>query len=354
MKKLLIILISLFFLTAVPCFADDSYSKISGENLFNNTVDDIKDGNFSLKPDKIFSYITSTFTKEFHKSQKLILSIFAIALISGALNVMDNNKGVGDTSFFVCYSLMSIASAKIISVCVGYGSDVINKMCDFVTKLAPMLSMLLVSGGYTASASAFYPILSVTVYFICKIVETVIIPLIYISSVIAIANNLSGKSQLNNFNKLLKSFSKWLLTALLTIFSGINAIYGFCTPTIDSVGMKTAKFAISSIVPVVGGFLSDSVETVMGGAKLMKNAVGTAGIISLISICAIPIIKLFAIMAMLKISSALIEPLSDKRFSDMVGEIAEQITTIFSLLIVVTVLFILSIAIIISSTNIVI
>lgn len=352
MKKIIIVLIGLIFLSGLCVYAEEMDVTIPRENIFNSTLEEIKSASFDLKPDKIFTYIIDQFIKELKDIKILILSVFAIALTSGVLNVMENSKSVSNTSFFVCYCLMTGACAKIISICVGYGSSVINSMCDFVTKLAPILSMLLITSGYTASASAFYPVLAVTVFVVCKIVDGVIIPLIYISSVIGIVNNLSGKSQLSSFNKLIKSFSKWLLTAILTIFSGINAIYGFCTPTIDSVGMKTAKFAIGSIVPVVGGFLSDSVETVMGSARLVKNAAGTAGIISIISICAVPVIKLLAIVFILKISQALIEPLSDKRFSQMLGEVASQVTTVFALLFVVTVLFILSVAIIISSTNI--
>lgn len=151
---------------------------------------------------------------------------------------------------------------------------------------------------------------------------------------------------------MIKSLTKWLLTAALTVFSGIAAIYGFSTPPLDNIGIKTAKFAVGSIVPVVGGFLSESIETVLTGTKLMKNAVGAAGIISLIVICCIPMIKIFAILISLKITAALIEPVSDKKYADMLKEASDSVAMTLSSLLCVAVLFILSIAIIIGATNI--
>ena len=130
-----------------------------------------------------------------------------------------------------------------------------------------------------------------------------------------------------------------------------DAIYGFCVPTLDGVGIKTAKFAIGSIVPVVGGFLADSVETVIGSAHLIKNSVGTAGIICLVVMCAVPIIKVCAMMLILKIAAALIEPVSDKRFSDMLSEAADAVTLVFAAILIISLMFILSIAIIIATTN---
>lgn len=352
MKKILIPVICLlvFFHTAV--FAQEITTQIEGEDFFNSSVTELAKGDFSLSPGRILDYIYKILTDEFNSSKKLVMCIFIIALISGIFSVVkQGDNGANNVSFFVCYCLITIASAKLVTVSVGYGTDVIEEMSTFITKLAPLLSMLLAAGGYTSSAAVFYPVFSSSVYLISTVIEKCIVPLIYISCVIGIVNNLSGKSQLNNFNKIIKSFSKWILAAILTIFSGINAIYGFCTPSLDSLGMKTAKFAIGSIVPVVGGFLSESIETVIGSTRLMKNAVGTAGIISLIVICAVPVIKTAAIMLMLKISAAVIEPVSDKRFSDMLMEVADAVTTVFAMLIIAAVLFIISIAIIISTTN---
>lgn len=352
MRKIIFTVFAIILLLSPVIFASEDYTKIEGEDFFNETVTQLTNGEFSITPESVFEYIFDLLFQELSKSRSLIISIFVIALLSGTLNVINTDKTkVSSAAYFSCFALMSIAVIKLISLSIGYGTQVIDEMSNFVTKLAPILTILLVSSGYAASASTFYPVFTSSIYLICLIIQKCIVPMIYAGCVIGIANNLSNAVQLNHFANTLKSFSKWLLAASLTIFSGISAIYGFCTPSLDNVGIKTAKFAVGSIIPLVGNFLSESIETVLTGTRLMKNAVGTAGIIALLVICAIPCIKIAVIMISMKITAALIEPISDKKYANMLNEAAGGVTMMFASLLCVAVLFILSIAIIIGATN---
>ena len=70
------------------------------------------------------------------------------------------------------------------------------------------------------------------------------------SAVLGIVNNISKRVQLTNLNNLIKSFSKWILTGILTVFTGINAIYEMQLRsvstqigTIDQVHEQTRRMA---------------------------------------------------------------------------------------------------------------
>ena len=323
------------FAEATCVFAEMTVPQIEGEQFFNETAAKMAGGGFSLSFGDILQYICDNLFLELRQSRTLLISIFVIAVISGILNIMKNeDSGTNDAAFLTCFCLMTVTAARIIGIIVGYGADVIKEMCDFVTKLAPIMSVLLISSGYATTAASFYPVFSASVYFIGVLVDKCIVPLIYAGCVTGIMNNMSGKLQLNNLNKLIKSVTKWILTFCLTVFSGINAIYGFVTPSADSVGIKTAKFALGSFVPVVGAFLSESVDAVLSGTKLVKNAVGTAGIAAIFVMFAIPCIKICAALLIVKLSAALIEPICDKRFSDMLSETSDAMF-VFSLSIVI-------------------
>ena len=183
------------------------------------------------------------------------------------------------------------------------------------------------------------------------IVEKCILPLICFSAVLAVAGNISGKARISGFCKVIKSVQKWVMAAVITIFTGISAIYGFTTPALDAVSGKAIKFAVGSLVPVVGSFLSDTLETVISGARLMKNAVGTAGIVIMCMICLAPVLKIGAMQLMLRLTAAVAEPLADKRVSSMLWEISEAVTMIFGTVIMVAVLFMINLSIILAATN---
>lgn len=351
MKKIIFILFIVFF-SAFPVYADEEYY-IPGENGYNDNVEKIMTGNFSLNPINIFNYIWTMLIDEVTTSRSLIINIIIIATAAGILNILKCSLGPGgsgDAAFFSCFTLTAIAISKLLTTAIGYGANVIEHLTGFITKICPVITILLVSSGKAASAGSFYPVLSASIYAVSFIIDKFIIPLIYLSAILGIVNNIGERVQLKNLNNLIKSFSKWILTGILTVFTGINAIYGFSVPVLDAVSLKALKFTVGSCVPVVGGLVSDTVETVLSGAKLMKNAVGTAGIISVITICLVPIIKLGAIILMLKLAAASVEPITDKRICNMINDIISPITMIFSMVVSAAMLFIISIAIIIGAT----
>ena len=76
---------------------------------------------------------------------------------------------------------------------------------------------------------------------------------------------------------------KWVVTvvlsAILILFVSYLTVSGAIAGTADAATVKAAKFTMSSMVPVVGGILSDAAETVLASAGILKNAVGVFGML---------------------------------------------------------------------------
>ncbi len=354
MKKiyfLFILIVTIFFSSHV--YAED-YTYIEGEDSYNKTAEKIITGDFLIKPTEIIKDILENLFSELTKSRKEMIFLIVIAALSGVLQILKTstiNDEVGEAAFFVCFTIMSISAMRILKITIGYGADVISQTGEFVTKLSPVFMALLVSGGSISSAAAFHPVLSAGVYVMTLLVDKCIVPLVYFGGVLGIVGNISPKLQIKSFTRLIRAAGKWILTASLTIFSGVTAIYGFSAPVLDAVSLKAIKFAVGSFVPVVGGLLSDTVETVLSGTRLMKNAVGTAGIISLGAISITPVLKILAIIIMLEICAAAAEPLTDRRVSEMLRDIAASASLILGMIVTVSMLFIINIGIILSATR---
>lgn len=352
--KVFSLILTLMLILPVSAYAALEMPRIEGEKTFNETVGEVVSGEFSLNPVHIFNLVKEDLLREIRESASDIGILLILAAMSAAVNVLSGafgGKSVGETAFFACFALMSAAAVKCFTVSLEYGMDAINAMTEFITKLSPVLSVTLLSCGGAASAAAFHPVLLGAVYIITVIVQKCLMPLICFGAVLAIAGNISGGVKLSGFCRLVKSAARWIMAAVMTLFTGISAIYGFSAPAMDAVSAKTVKFAIGSLVPVVGGFLSDTLETVISGTRLMKNAVGISGIVVVCAVCAIPILKIGIIQLMLRLTAAIAEPLTDKRVSTMLWEVSETVTTIFGIVIMIAVLFIINICIILAVTS---
>lgn len=352
--KLTIFFAALCCILGTKVFAEIEMPTIQGENLFNTTTESIVSGEFTLNPGELINRISSDFMDEIRECGGVLMTLIAISAISAILHVSQTafgNASSSEAAFFGCFALTSAAAMKCFSIALTYGMDVISSLGDFITKLSPAITVLLIASGHTTSAAAFHPVLSSAVYTAEIICEKCIVPLVVFGAVLSVVNNISGTLQVSNFCKLTNSLSKWILTLTFTLFTGISAIYGFTAPSLDIVGAKAMKFAVGSLVPVVGGFLSDTLETVISGTRLMKNAVGAAGIIVILSICFVPVLKIGVILLLMKLSAAIVEPLTDKRISGVLWDLSSNVTTLFAMVITVTVLFIICISILLSATN---
>ncbi len=355
MRLTLFKLVLLFFLLT-PCTvqaASYDIPRISGEDIYNSSAEKIISGNFDMNPINIFNSIVSALLKEIKDSGYFTVTVLIIAAMSGTIKILgDSFNGEGARAAqLICFAMMSTISLRCFCMALEYGTNVVNTVCDFINKFTPAFVMTILACGNFTTAGVFSPVLSGTVYIISIIVSKCLVPMISFSAILSVAGNIVEKMQVSNFCRVLKSLSKWIMVALITVFTAVSAAYGLSAPSLDAVGAKTVKFAVGSMVPVVGGFLSDTLETVLSGTRLVKNAAGTAGMIAICAMCLIPVLKVFAIQLILKAGAALCEPLTDKRVSNMLWDMSESVTMIFAAVVMVMVIFLINIGIILAVTG---
>lgn len=355
MRYLILIALMLVLISPSVCAEGTDISPyLNGEDIFNETVDTLMSGDIELSPVPLINKFINMFTAEARESIKIVLTLMLISVMSAVVNVLSSSFGEktsSEAAFFACFTLMSGLSLQCFMTALDYGAEVIEKMTNFITKFSPAFMLMIAASGAPASAASFQPVMAGAVYVISLLVKNTLVPLMTFSAVLGVAGNISDKVQISNFCRVVRSVTKWLMAAVITLFTGISAIYGFSAPALDAMSAKAVKFAVGSLVPVVGSFLSDTLETVISGTRLMKNSVGTAGIIVLILACIIPVIKIGIIQLVLRLAAAVAEPVTDTRISKMLWEVSEAVTAVFGVVIMTAVLFLINISIIMLFTS---
>ena len=68
---------------------------------------------------------------------------------------------------------------------------------------------------------------------------------------LSIISNISDKIEIGKISKFFKSTVVWILGIVLTVFVSVLSLEGTLSSSIDGITAKTAKAAVSSLVPVV-------------------------------------------------------------------------------------------------------
>lgn len=279
-----------------------------------------------------------------------LISIALVAAIFTNLAIAFKNSQVSETGYYVTYLLMfSLLVSSFITASV-IASTAIGKILDFMKALVPAYFMSVGFCTGSATSLVFYEAALVIISIVDLILLKIVIPMINIYLVIMLANNLSKEDMLSRLAGLFETIIKWLLKSLLAAVLGFQAIQGLIVPIADQV-KRSALLKGATAIPGIGNTIGGVAETILGAGVLLKNAIGVAGLIVILVICAVPILKLVILTLIFKCGSAALQPISDKRIIECISASARSAELLLHSVFVGAVLFLLSITIVAVSTG---
>ena len=336
------------FIQETEEFSNDFFEDLNLSEIINSAIT----GKVDNKP--ILERILKLFGKEIVSAFKTVISILTIILVHSMIKVFADNLQTSNISrliYYVQYILiitivMSNYSNLILSI-----KNTITNLVGFMNSLVPLLVTLMIYTGNIATSSLLEPIILFIVTFISNIIIDLIIPAVSIITALTIISKLSDKVQIGRLSKFMKSSIIWFLGIMLTVFVGAISLEGTLASSVDGITAKTAKAAVSSMIPVVGKILGDSVDSVLGCGLVLKNALGVVGVIIVIGICVMPIIKLSILTIMYNISAAIIEPLADEKIVKLLSEFGDIFKLLLGIMCSISVLLIVGITLVIKISN---
>lgn len=303
------------------------------------------EGNISIS--KITGALVSLIFKEVKTVLQLAISLIVIGIICSLLKNLQSafsTEGISQVAFYACYALLVVILSKSFIVSLDLAKGVILGITSFMSKLLPILVIMLGAAGSFTQAATMDPIILGATILIPKIYINIIIPLILMTFVLKFANNISTEPKLSNLCSMMKKSTIWIQGIILTIFIGLLTVRGISSSTIDAVTLKTTKFAVDNFVPIVGKSFSDAIASVAGYSLIIKNAVGSIGLIVLILIILYPVIKIVLASIIFKLSAAVLEPITDKRITNSISAAGESLVLILSCVLCVSLMFFILIA----------
>ena len=336
------------FVQETEKFTNDFFEDLNISEIINSAIT----GKVDNKP--ILGKILKLLGNEIVSTFKTIISILTIILVHSIIKAFADNLQTSDISKIVYYVqyilIIAIVMGNFSGLILSIKETIIN-LVGFMNSLVPLLVTLMIYTGNIATSSLLEPIILFIITFISNIIINLIIPIVSIISALAIVSKLSDKVQIGKLSKFMKSSIIWFLGVMLTIFVGVISLEGTLASSVDGITAKTAKAAVSSMIPVVGKILGDSVDSVLGCGLVLKNALGVVGVIIVIGICAMPIIKLAILTIMYNISAAIIEPLADEKIVKLLSEFGDIFKLLLGIMCSVSVLLIVGITLVIKISN---
>lgn len=252
------------------------------------------------------------------RSGTLILAVVLFCALAEGMPVGPGGQALSAVTLTGALAVTAVAVTDIHAL-IGLGTQAIDRMETFSKVLLPAVTVVSAAAGTPAAATARQ---LATMFFsdlLLTLINRLLLPLVYAYIAACAANAALGNNGIRRLAELIRWVVTSTLTVLLLLFVSYLTVSGVIAGNTDAAAIKAAKFAVSGMVPVVGGILSDAAESVLAGAAILKNTVGAAGMLAVLAICLTPFLHLGLHYLTYKLTAALTAVVSDGPVSSLVS-----------------------------------
>lgn len=289
----------------------------------------------SLTPNVIFSQIWSTAQEQSKNPLKAMMQVMAVMLLCALIEGMKLSFGekplAGVLGVISTLCICAIIVTPVVS-CISTAAAVIKGAAGFMMAYIPVMTGIMIAGGQSLSAAAYHILMVGAGEAMTQVASRLLVPLLNIFLALSVTASVSPRLNLTGICDMFSKVIKWILGFIMSVFVGLLAIQSIIGTAADTAGTKAVKFVISSFVPIVGGALSDALNTVQSCVKLLKSGVGAFGIIAAGCVFIPILIQCLLWLAALQVCAAVGDVFELKQTTSLLRASGKVISTIISIL----------------------
>lgn len=333
----------------------ESAGRPLGEKTFSEAIKDIAENGLSeVSVDKALASVFETIKNALLGSGPFILEIVIIVLMFAVMKNMNSSfssAGISDAALWVCYTIIAVMAAGILTSCASVAKSAIETLSGIIDILTPAMTALLTAVGGIGSSALLSPVLAMLTGSVFELIRNIVFPAILVTAVLNMVTGISGTIKLSSLADMLTSAVKWSLGTIFIIYLGISALKGLSGGGLDGISIKTAKYTIDKMVPVIGGMFSDTLDTIFASGLIIKNAVGIGGLIIIGAAMSGPLAALAANSILLNFGAGICESFCDNRTRELLKSMGMAAKLMFLAILTCVSMAFISVALFIGTAN---
>jgi stage III sporulation protein AE len=180
---------------------------------------------------------------------------------------------------------------------------------------------------------------------IAQIASTTFVPMVDMYLAFCVIGSISPGVNIGSIAGFVRKVVNFGLILSITIFTGILTVQGLISQAADTVTIKTAKFVVGSVVPVIGSVISEAVNTVVSCANLLKTTTGAFAIVVFIVTFLPPLLNCLMWMLATDLSIAIAEILGIDNVTGLLKAVKETLKLLIALILTAALAMIVSVSV---------
>lgn len=315
MKKLILIIILISYMTMPVCAADLTAPTApdSAQELMPPDTQSFGEGMLYVLKSAL-----QTLQPEIAAGCGICLSVIAVVMLTSLMSSFPGkSKSVTELVGTIAVACLLLGSANTL---IRDAANTVTELSEYGKLLLPVMTAAMAAQGGITGSAAIYTGTAIFDAVLCALISKLLVPMIYIFLALATANSALSEELLKKLRDFIKWLVSWCLKTVMYVFTGYITVTGVVSGTADQAALKATKLTISGMVPVVGGIMSDASEAVLVSAGVVKSAVGVYGLLAIVAIAMGPFLRIGVQYLLLKLTAAVCGVFGNKKTVELIGD----------------------------------
>ena len=355
MKKIVLILIFIF-ITTTNCYAYtynnvtlDTYelesyiAEVFPEFDIQDILDKLSLGDFKGVVYDIYNYFIDSIKLLLDYHKEIMYTLLALCIASALLNYISVDDKYNSGVILSC--AVSLVLIKFYINLYSIANNVIINIFNILKISFPLFVGISTAAnkGILISESVF--LLFITLFqFLCT---KIFLPLISVCTALSLSDFI-GDLHISRISDVLLNFLNWFIGIFASLFVCMIKLTQSASYTTEKIALNGVKYTISRAVPVVGGYVSDSLGAIIGAIFVIKNTIGLFLAIVLVAVCLSPVLYIFICSAFIKLSAFFFDLFSDDSTSKIINCFGVCINELAIIILSTVISFVIGISIMMS------
>lgn len=319
--------------------AEDPFTSTGG---FTQTLLSVARGELTLDFQQTLDLLTAQLLSHLRSSLWRLTRLIAPAMVWSILRRL-TGKG-GEAGRVVCQLWVCIFLTQDLTEHIALCTGAVRRMSEGMQGLFPLLLTMMAAVGGSGGSALMQPAIVASASAMTSLIQQVTIPLATAAAILTMLCHLGEGIRLQRLAAFTQQCATWTLGVCFTVFIGVLTTRAVTAAALDGVTLRTAKYAVSNLIPVVGGLFADTVDTLVGSGMLVQSALGVTGLILIASFAMAPLCQTLASAMLYRLAAALMQPVSDGPLASCIHDFGRILMLLFIIQLCAAAMFLMLIA----------
>lgn len=280
------------------------------------------------------------------KNLALMAGLLIISSVLGALRGTVYSKPLGDAVGFISTLCVCAAAFSMTSAVFSVAEKFIDSVGAFLTAFLPAMTALGAAGGNVTFSAASAAVISAAVTVLGGVCASFAFPLLKVCFCVSVSSAICGSVNLEGVSSAIKKLITYVLTVSGLILAAVMTFQTIITKSADTAALKSVKFTVGTLIPLVGQALGDAMASISGSVGVLRAAVGVSGAVILCAMVILPTVGLLINKLFLDLSCGVAELLGLKKERDFLSQMSGVVGFLASITAFIGAFFIIAVSLI--------